>query len=118
LTIQGTGTLNASARADAPGIGGANNHDGGNIVIKGGVINATGIQSGTGIGAGNNAYCGDITISGGTVTATAGPNGASGIGTSESHSSCGNILINGGTGELYVTVSTNTWTLTPTNPKP
>ncbi len=210
LTIQGTGTLNASARADAPGIGGANNHDGGNIVIKGGVINATGIQSGTGIGAGNNAYCGDITISGGTVTATAGPNGASGIGTSESHSSCGNILINGGTviatgsndglgigagstncscsnitiattitsvtaikgvnaphynfnespciggvydsngylncgqikfgstevyvgygswnsgmptssgtyGELYVTVSTNTWTLTPTNPNP
>lgn len=98
LTIQGTGTLNASARDDAPGIGGAKDHDGGNIVILGGVINASGNFDGTGIGAGDSAYCGDITISGGTVTATAGPDGGgAGIGTSGAYSRCGNILINGGT---------------------
>lgn len=97
LTIQGTGTLNASARDNAPGIGGAKDHDGGNIVILGGVINASGKLDGTGIGAGDSAYCGDITISGGTVTASAGPGGGAGIGTSGAFSRCGNILINGGT---------------------
>ena len=97
LTIQGTGTLNASGRDDAPGIGGAKENDGGNIVILGGVINASGNVEGTGIGAGDSAYCGDITISGGTVTATAGPDGGAGIGTSGTFSRCRNILINGGT---------------------
>ena len=97
LTIQGAGTLNASARDDAPGIGGADSHDAGNIVIKNGIINATGADLGAGIGAGICAYCGTITISGGTVTATAGPNGGAGIGTSWDHSYCGNILIDGGT---------------------
>ena len=98
LTIQGTGTLNASGRDDAPGIGGAKENDGGNIVILGGVINASGNVDGTGIGAGDSAYCGDITISGGTVTATAGPDGGgAGIGTSGTYSRCRNILINGGT---------------------
>ena len=95
LTIQGAGTLNASARDDAPGIGGADSHDAGNIVIKNGIINATGADLGAGIGAGICAYCGTITISGGTVTATAGR--GAGIGTSWDHSDCGNILIDGGT---------------------
>ena len=97
LTIQGTGTLNACAIADAPGIGGSNSCDGGNIVILSGIINATGNDQGAGIGAGNGYRLGTITISGGTVTATAGSNqGGAGIGTSGVNSYCGDIIINGG----------------------
>ena len=97
LTIQGSGTLNASARNDAPGIGGSIDYDGGNIKIKNGIINITGAGLGAGIGAGYSTHFGTITISGGTVTATAGSDyGGAGIGTSGAYSHCGNILIDGG----------------------
>ena len=96
LTIQGSGTLNARGGSNAPGMGGASDHDGGNIVIKNGTINATG-KLGAGIGAGDYAHFGTITISGGTVTATARDDYGAGIGTSGYSVSCGNILIDGGT---------------------
>lgn len=99
LTINGTGTLNAYAY-DAAAIGGSNSIDCGNITIEGGIILADCSGDGmvgTGIGAGNNKKCGNITISGGHVTAIAGSNDAAGIGTSGYHSTCGDILISGGT---------------------
>ena len=83
LTIQGTGTLNASTNGDSAGsgagIGSGNSDRCGNITISGGNVTATGGHSSAGIGCGKFGKCGIITISGGTVTATGGPN-AAGIG--------------------------------------
>ena len=91
LTIQGTGSLNASSNGHGVGIGGGTNIDCGNIVINGGNIVATGGYQAAGIGSGCNSSCGDITISGGSVTATGG-NSAAGIG-SGSEGTCGTITI-------------------------
>ncbi len=99
LTIQGTGSLNASSNGYGAGIGGVNNVACGNIEIQGGIITATSGERGAGIGGGDRADCGNITISGGTVTATGGARGA-GIGGGRrgpTSGSCGNILISGGT---------------------
>ena len=97
LTIQGSGSLDASSGGYAPGIGGP---DCGNIVISGGTITATGGNRGAGIGSYYNSSCGNITITGGTVTAI-GENGP-GIGTGDySDSSNSHITITGGT--VYAT---------------
>ncbi len=97
LTIQGTGTLNASSYGGADGwgagIGGSDLVDCGNIVINSGTINATGGTWMAGIGGGFGKNCGSITINGGNVTATGG-RGAAGIGFGKN---CGSITINGGT---------------------
>lgn len=97
LTIQGTGTLNASSRYGA-GIGGGAEINCGNIQIESGTINVDShIGTAAGIGGGRDASCGNITISGGLVTAIG---GAAGIGTGSPYSkttSCGNISITGGT---------------------
>lgn len=97
LTIQGTGTLNASSSYGA-GIGGGAGINCGNIQIESGTINVDShIGTAAGIGGGRNASCGNITISGGLVTAIG---GAAGIGTGSrngSKTSCGNISITGGT---------------------
>lgn len=96
LTIQGTGTLNASSNGNASGIGGGPGSGGGNIIIDGGTVTATGGQEAAGIGSGFANSCGDITIRGGTVTATGGEK-AAGIGSGYASSYCGNITISGGT---------------------
>ena len=111
LTIEGTGSLEASSGgnftgstdpAAGCGIGAAREISSGtglpsgNIVINGGTITANGGNGGTGIGGAANSTFGDITINGGTVTAS-GRDGAAGIGGGNSGGSCGNITINGGT---------------------
>ena len=96
LTIQGTGVLNASSNGYGAGIGGGNQINCGNIVIKSGTINATGGKEAAGIGSSDNGECGDITINGGIVTATGGEY-ADGIGIGRGMSGkCGDITINGG----------------------
>ncbi len=95
LTIQGTGSLNASSNGVGAGIGGGSNINSGNIVIQGGTITATGSGAAAGIGSGREASGGTITITGGTITANGG-GGAAGIGCG-SYSICGAITISGGT---------------------
>jgi len=103
LTIDGTGTLNASTNGGGAGIGGGygDSRYGGNIVINGGNINATGGNLGAGIGSGGRAQIGNITINGGTIVARGGGGGA-GIGCGQSNTTgatlaaaavCGNITI-------------------------
>lgn len=102
LTIQGSGTLNASSNGGVngwgAGIGGSNRVDCGNIVINSGTINATGGIYMAGIGGGYGKNCGSITINGGNVTATGG-RGAAGIGTGLTpvNITSGDISITGGT---------------------
>ena len=97
LTIQGTGSLDASSNGYGAGIGGGRNISCGNIKIQDGTIRATGSTAGAGIGSGEGSSCGSITISGGSVTAEGG-DGAAGIG-SGGHADCGAIEISGGTVE-------------------
>ena len=96
LTIQGTGTLNASSNGYGAGIGGGDYISCGNIIINSGTVTATGGSNGVGIGVGTSASCGSITITGGTVTATGGSSCA-GIGSGYYYSSCSTITISGGT---------------------
>lgn len=97
LTIDGTGSLNASSNGYGCGIGGGYKIAAGNIVINGGTIIVTGGDYAAGIGSGGYASCGTITINGGTITANGGVD-AAGIGSGyEEGATCGNILITGGT---------------------
>ena len=100
LTIQGTGSLNASSNGSAAGIGGCRSISCGNITISSGTVTATGGSTAAGIGSGVLSSCGDITINGGTVTANGGSSGGAGIGCGgyyNTSSSCGDIIISGGT---------------------
>ena len=104
LTLQGSGTLNATGGGSGAGIGSGYQQSCGNITINGGTVTATGGQNAAGIGSGKkNSSCGDITISGGTVTATGGDY-AAGIGSGD-HFSCGDIAISGG----IVTATGDKW---------
>ncbi len=99
LAIRGEGSLAATGRQSAAGIG-AGLQDCGNIIINGGTITAAGGEWAAGIGGGGHRSCGDITINGGTIVATGG-SCAAGIGSGDTGSSdlscsCGNIAINGG----------------------
>lgn len=103
LTIQGTGTLNASTNSisasSGAGIGGGLETKCGNITISGGTVNATGGPNAAGIGSGTDGTCGTITISGGTIEAQGGSDttyGGAGIGSGYNGASC-NIIINSGT---------------------
>ena len=103
LTIQGTGSLNASSNGKAAGIGGGINIACGNIEIQGGTINATGGFGAAGIGAGANSTCGSISITNGTVVAHAG-NYAAGIGAAfanGNYSTCSGVSISGGSVTAY-----------------
>ena len=94
LTIEGTGTLNASGAQEYSGIGGW-----GSIVLEGGIINATGGDGGgAGIGSGADDPEGykSITINGGEITAIGGSDGGAGIGTGR-NAAGGAITITGGT---------------------
>ena len=114
LTIEGDGSLSATAGGMSAGIGigrawNAGTVTGGNIVINGGTITAIGgseMSAGIGTGAAYNSHVsiGNITINGGAVTATGASgnnNGTAGIGGGYTYSggSCtiGNITITGGT---------------------
>lgn len=104
LTIQGSGSVNATGGQYAAGIGTGSKESGiytcGNIIIESGTITAKGGESGAGIGGGNKGICGNITISGGTIKATGGSYGAgigSGSGETARASTCGDIIISGGT---------------------
>ena len=96
LTIEGTGSLNASSNGKGAGIGSGESKTCGNIVINGGNITATGKSSSAGIGSGYGGTCGTITINGGNITANSEYVGA-GIGSGGEGASCGNITITGGT---------------------
>ena len=104
VTIQGTGSLNASSNGSGAGIGGGIDFDCGNITITGGNITATGGNGRPGIGGGTEA-CGNITITGGTITATGG-NAAAGIGGSNT-GSCGDITITSGVTRVTATKGNN-----------
>ena len=71
LTIEGSGTLEASSNGWGAGIGGGYQISCGNIVIKGGTVTATGGQHASGIGGGHDAFGGDITITNGVTKVTA-----------------------------------------------
>lgn len=101
LTINGTGSLNASSYGYGCGIGGRSFTQCGNITIDGGTITSTGGDGCAGIGGSKNGTCGNINITGGNVTASGG-NGAAGIGggyndSEGDKSTCGDISIIGGT---------------------
>lgn len=98
LTIDGSGSLEATGGQSGAGIGGAFHKSGNNITINGGKIIAqstTGNGWGAGIGGGNEGNGNNITINGGDVTAIGGSE-AAGIG-GGIHASAENITINGGT---------------------
>ena len=98
LTIDGSGSLEATGGQSGAGIGGAFHKSGNNITINGGKIIAqstTGYGWGAGIGGGNEGNGNNITINGGDVTAIGGSE-AAGIG-GGIHASAANITINGGT---------------------
>lgn len=104
VTIQGSGSLNASSNGSGAGIGGGNGFNCGNITITGGNITATGGNGRPGIGGGTVA-CGNITITGGTITATGG-NAAAGIGGSNT-GNCGDITITSGVTRVTATKGNN-----------
>ena len=98
VTIQGSGSLNASSNGSGAGIGGGIGFNCGNITINGGNITATGDGS-AGIGGGVGT-CGNITINGGNITATGGGSNA-GIG--GGFGACGNITITSGVTRVTAT---------------
>ena len=104
VTIQGSGSLNASSNGSGAGIGGGIGFNCGNITITGGNITATGGNGRPGIGGGTEA-CGNITITGGTITATGG-NAAAGIGGSNT-GNCGDITITSGVTRVTATKGNN-----------
>ena len=97
LTIDGTGSLTATAGDNAAAIGSASDHSScGNITINGGTINAISSLRGAAIGSGYiYSTCGDIMINGGTINASPGPYGAS-IGSGFDNCTCGDIIITSG----------------------
>ena len=102
LTINGTGSLEATGRNNAAGIGGGNGEYIGDIIINGGTITARGGENAAGIGGGSPSsgyYAGtEIIINGGNVTAIGGSNAAGiGNGYTRNYNGCGHISINGGT---------------------
>lgn len=105
LTIQGSGSLNASTNGDSAGsgagIGSSISDICGNITINGGTVTATGGHSSAGIGCGKFGKCGTITISGGIVIANGGAY-AAGIG-SGSNGSFSSIDITDGITSVIAT---------------
>ncbi len=98
LTIDGSGSLEATGGESGAGIGGGNEGNGNNITINGGDVTAIGGSEAAGIGGGIHASASNITINGGTVTAKAG-GGAAAIGGGHDKSNGGkatNINLVGG----------------------
>ena len=99
LTIQGTGSLNASSNGLAAGIGGGLKIACGNITITGGTVTATGGNHAAGIGGGCNAISGNIIIANTVtrVTATKGTYAPCSIGKGYNPPDgiCGTVTIGG-----------------------
>ena len=95
LTIQGSGSLDASSNGTAPGIGVKGEDMGGNISIEGGTIVATGGSSSAAIGTGASGTCGTITISSSVISVTAnkGSGATNSIGKGNDTSTCGTVTI-------------------------
>ena len=107
LTLQGSGTLNATGSQKAAGIGSSYGNSCGNITINSGTVNATGGQWAAGIGSGcENSSCGSIYINGGTVAATGGED-AAGIGSGSDRSDCWHIRIYNTVTQVTATKGTN-----------
>lgn len=102
LTINGTGSLDASSNGYGSGIGGGFSVSCGNIIINlDGTITAIGGFNAAGIGSGNGATCGNINIFGGKINAKGG-SFAAGIG-SGSMGICGDITITKGVTSVTAT---------------
>ncbi|MCL2490903.1 MAG: InlB B-repeat-containing protein [Propionibacteriaceae bacterium] len=109
LTIEGSGTLNATGGNYGAGIGGTYlntstsdvqaANESGAITIDGGIVNATSGTYAAGIGGALNGSSGTVTINGGTVTASS-TDGGAGIGGGRDAPG-GTTVINGGT--VYAT---------------
>ena len=95
LTIQGSGTLNATGGDKGAGIGSGSSGSCGDITISGGTVNATGGEDAAGIGSGSSGSCGNITITNGVtmVTATAGQYCDNAIGAGGEGSTCGTVNV-------------------------
>ena len=96
LTIQGSGSLDASSNGNAPGIGVKGGETGGNIVIQGGTIVATGGTNSAAIGTGATGTCGTITITSDVISVTAnkGAEAKDSIGRGgDTNNSCGTVTI-------------------------
>jgi hypothetical protein len=99
LTIKGDGSLTATGRNSAAGIGSGEKGSCGNIIIEEGTITATGGRNAAGIGSGKGtestqSSCGDITINGGAVIATSYEENMS-IGSGQ-YGTCGTITVGDG----------------------
>ena len=92
LTIDGTGSLNASSNGYGCGIGGGYQMAAGNIVINGGTITANGSVWAAGIGSGYIATCVTIADTVTQVTATKGNYSPNSIGAGD-EGSCGAVTI-------------------------
>jgi uncharacterized coiled-coil protein SlyX len=94
LTIEGSGSLDASSNGNAAGIGGGYGLDCGNIRIVEGTVTATGGAGAAGIGGGENGSCGTITITDGVdiVTASKGSDAPNSIGAGK-NGNCGKVTI-------------------------
>lgn len=101
LTIDGSGSLEATGGESGAGIGGASGKPGNNITINGGTITASGKAGngwGAGIGGGFKGNGTDISIEGGTVYAESGggKGGTAAIGGGRVEGNGENIQITGG----------------------
>ena len=94
LTIEGSGSLDASSNGKAAGIGGGYDIDCGNIRIVEGTVTATGGAGAAGIGGGENRSCGTITITDGVdiVTASKGADAPNSVGAGK-NGTCGKVTI-------------------------
>jgi hypothetical protein len=97
LTIDGTGSLEATGGETAAGIGGlwGEKDEVGKIIINGGTITAVGGKWAAGIGGGYESDGGEVIINGGTINAIAG-HGAAAIGGGADVTNLGTVTINGG----------------------
>lgn len=94
LTIEGSGSLDASSNGKAAGIGGGYRIDCGNIRIVEGTVTATGGAGAAGIGGGEYGLCGTITITDGVdiVTASKGAGAPNSVGAGK-NGTCGKVTI-------------------------
>ena len=94
LTIEGSGSLDASSNGKAAGIGGGYGINCGNIRIVEGTVTATGGAGAAGIGGGENGSCGTITITDGVdiVTASKGADAPNSVGAGK-NGTCGKVTI-------------------------
>ncbi len=109
LTINGSGSLDATGGSNSAGIGGSDRNGKyyGDIVIESGTVIAQGADNAAGIGSANTPYkngsykapiseFGCITINGGTVKARGGNGGNAGAGIGGGNHADAKVVINGG----------------------